>query len=204
MTALKHNNLIIIYTGHGKGKTTAALGLALRAVREKMKVMLVQFIKSEKWSGEVSLKKVLPQLEVKCFGTGFVKSHQSSVSSDQDKKLKNIIKKGLEYSKNVIKSKKYSVIILDEIFVAYDLKLIKLSDIMELIKEFREKCQSVKVPSVRASKCLVSKCQNVRILVLTGRGCPKSLYKYADLVTEMKEVKHQFQKGIKAIKGIDF
>ncbi len=181
-------NLIFIYTGNGKGKTSASLGLGLRSLRDNKKVILIQFIKSKKESGEVSLKKVLPKLEIKCFGKGFVlkKNKEYEIGN------KEIIKKGIEFSKKIIKSKKYSVIILDEIFVALDLKLITINDILDIIKLFK----------IKSSKN--SKSSKFSVLVLTGRNCPKSLYKSVDLVTEMKEIKHPFQKGIQAIKGIDY
>ncbi len=173
------DNLILIYTGHGKGKTTAALGLALRALRDAKKVILIQFIKSEKNSGERKLKLVLPNLEVHNFGNGFI--------SDQSVALRNqkIIKKGIEFAKKIIKSKKHQVIILDEILVACHLKLVSQRDIIEIIRLFRQNKPGL-------------------ALVLTGRGCPKSLYQYADLVTEMKEIKHPFQRGKRAVKGVDY
>ncbi len=176
------NNLIIFYTGNGKGKTTAALGLVARALRDKMKVILIQFIKSEQGTGEISLTKVLCGLKVKNFGTGLVVKKPSQ----QDiKKLIQITQSGVEFSEHTIESQKFKVIILDEIFVAYNLRLLSLKAMISLIKSFR-------------------KTQGQHFLVLTGRGCPTSLYKYADLVTEMKEIKHPFQKGIMAIKGIDY
>jgi len=180
------DNLVLIYTGDGKGKTTAALGLTTRALREGWKVLMVQFIKSSKGSGEVGLKKILPRLEVKCFGKGFIiKKQDNKITRKQNVDL---ALRGLKFVTRAIDSGKYNVIILDEIFVAHTLKLLRLSDIIKLVRDF--KCQSVRDKN--------------SFLVLTGRGCPKSLYKYADLVTEMKEVKHPFKKGIKAIKGIDF
>ncbi|MCG2687046.1 cob(I)yrinic acid a,c-diamide adenosyltransferase [Candidatus Parcubacteria bacterium] len=174
-------NLIFIYTGNGKGKTSASLGLALRSLRDNKKVILIQFIKSEKESGEASLKKILSKLEVKCFGTGFI------FKGNKDYEIGNreIIKQGIEFTKKIIQSRNYDVITLDEIFVALDLKLISLNDILELIKIFR-------------------KTNKKMFLVMTGRGCPESLYKYVDLITEMKEIKHPYQKGIMAIKGIDY
>ncbi|HPA25327.1 MAG TPA: cob(I)yrinic acid a,c-diamide adenosyltransferase [bacterium] len=190
------NNLIIFYTGSGKGKTTAALGLALRALREKMKVLLVQFIKSATKSGEVSLKNILPNLEIKCFGAGFVtfaECHPEQKPSGARLKPKDPVclkphkvqaQRGLSFAKNLLKSKKYDVIILDEIFVASHLKLISKTDIIDLIALARKSKKT--------------------FLVLTGRGCPKSLYKFADLITEMTEIKHPFKKGTQAIKGIDY
>jgi len=179
---MSNQNLVIIYTGNGKGKTSASLGLATRALRDKMKVIIIQFIKSEKESGEVGIKKVLPKLEVKCFGKGFITQKHGNTKTQ--KHNANIINKGMDFAKKIIKSGKYDVIILDEIFIALDLKLIQISVIIDLIKQSRKLSRN--------------------FLILTGRGCPKSLYKYADLVTEMKEIKHPFQKGIQAIKGIDF
>ena len=168
--------LILIYTGNGKGKTTAALGLALRSLRDNKKVILVQFIKSQNGSGEMGLKKFLPQLSIRCFGNGFV---NQKLRNKEINKLKGQNKKALNFIEKIIK--KYNIIILDEIFVAYNLKLIKLSEIINIIKLNKNK-----------------------ILVLTGRGCPKSLYKFADLITEMKEIKHPYKKGILAIKGVDY
>ena len=179
---MQAKGLVIIYTDNGKGKTSASLGLAARALRDKMKVIMIQFIKSEKESGEVGIKKVLPGLEVRCFGQGFISKNQEIKKSKNQNA--NIINKGIEFAKKTIKSEKYDVIVLDEIFVALDLKLIQISVIIDLIKQSRKLSRN--------------------FLILTGRGCPKSLYKYADLVTEMKEIKHPFQKGIQAIKGIDF
>lgn len=179
-------NLIIFYTGNGKGKTTASLGLACRALRDKMRLILVQFIKSESESGEVGLKKILPQLEIKCFGAGFVTNHRCHPrKSEELVSHQTAATQGLAFVQNLLKSKKYDVIILDEIFVALSLKLLKQTDIISLIKAFR----------------LAAK---PKVLVLTGRGCPKKLYKFADLITEMKEIKHPFQKGVTAIKGIDY
>ncbi|OIO49564.1 MAG: hypothetical protein AUJ34_01010 [Parcubacteria group bacterium CG1_02_41_12] len=192
----KKNNLILIYTGSGKGKTSASLGLAWRALRDNMKVIMVQFIKSERESGEVELKKIMPQFEIKCFGVGFVNApvchprttfcHPRESEDPVDfKKHKVQSQNGIIFAKHLLKSKKHDVIILDEILVSLDLKLLKLADIIDLIKEFRKNDKKM-------------------FLVLTGRGCPKSLYNYADLITEMKEIKHPFQKGIMAIKGVDY
>ncbi|MFH1610724.1 MAG: cob(I)yrinic acid a,c-diamide adenosyltransferase [Patescibacteria group bacterium] len=176
---MNKKNLILVYTGIGKGKTSASLGLAIRALRENMKVIIVQFIKSNKESGEVNFKNLLPQLEVKCFGEGFIVNNKKIINN------KKYAEKAINFIKRIIKSKRYSVIILDEIFVAYSLKLIKLSDMLDLIKIFHKSGAN-------------------KYLVLTGRGCPKSIYKHVDLVTEMKEIKHPFKKGVQAIKGVDY
>jgi cob(I)alamin adenosyltransferase len=179
---LKQDNLIFIYTGNGKGKTSASLGLVLRAMREKMKVIIIQFVKSESGSGEVGLKKILSKLEVKCFGNGLITKRQET--RDKRKEIATAMR-GVRFTEQKIKSGKYQVVILDEVLVPYGLGLVKLSDIIKLMK-------------------LARKAKGKMFLVLTGRGCPESLYKLADLVTEMKEIKHPFQKGIEAIKGIDY
>lgn len=156
--------------------------MALRATRDKMKVIIIQFIKSVSGSGEVSLKKILPKLEIKCFGRGLTSRNQKLEIRNQKKQITAM---GLKFAEQAIKSGKYQVIILDEIFVAHGLGLIKLNDIIKLIELARE-------------------AKGKMFLVLTGRGCPKELYKLADLVTEMEEIKHPFQKGIGAVKGIDY
>ena len=148
--------------------------------RDNKKVILIQFIKSEKQSGEVSLKKILKKLIIKNFGVGFVINNEKNIINN-----KKLAKKGINFTKKTIQSRNYDVITLDEIFVALNLKLVNLIDILEIIKIFKKNSKN---------KCLI----------LTGRNCPEILYKYADLVTEMKEIKHPFQKGIQAIKGIDY
>jgi len=175
-------NLILIYTGSGKGKTTAALGLILRALREKMSVLMIQFIKSKKASGEANLKPILPGLKLRTYGSGLI---FKKPTTSQLAILKKQAKQGITYAKKVIKSQKVNVLVLDEIWVALNLKLIKNNDILDIIKAFRGSSPG-------------------HYLVLTGRHCPKSFYQYADLVTEMKEIKHPFQKGIQAINGIDY
>ncbi|HPL95263.1 MAG TPA: cob(I)yrinic acid a,c-diamide adenosyltransferase [bacterium] len=182
MSSHQKPNLILIYTGHGKGKTTAALGLILRALREKMSVLMIQFIKSQKDSGEANLRSILPELRVRAFGNGLVLK-KPTVS--QTFIFKKQSKQALAYIIKTIKSKKVNILVLDEIWVALSLKLIKNNDILDIIKTFR-----LSGPN--------------HYLILTGRNCPKSFYQYADLVTEMKEIKHPFKKGIGAVKGIDY
>ena len=183
-------NLILFYTGNGKGKTTAALGLAARALRERMKVDLVQFVKSASASGEVGLKKVLSGLKVKCFGLGFISLKHKSIKTL--KQNADSVNEGIKYALRIIKSGKFNVLILDEIFVTLDLKLVEQSDIIKIIKEFRK----VSNKSIKSNKGF--------FLIMTGRGCPKSLYKYTDLVTEMKEIKHPFSRGVRAVRGVDY
>ncbi len=173
--------LVIVFTGDGKGKTTSALGMALRASGHRKKVLVIQFIKNYKNYGELKFVKKFPKanIEIKTFGEGYV-------GIRGDKKPKEIhsdaAKKGLEFAEKMIFSKKYFMIILDEINIALNLKLLKVDDVLKLLK---------------------SKPKDLH-LVLTGRGAPKKIIQVADLVTEMKKIKHPYKKGVLAQKGIEF
>ena len=169
--------LVQVYTGNGKGKTSAAFGLALRAIGRGLKVYIIQFIKGGFDYGELYVVDKLPNLKLKAFGQGkFVTQFPPS------KKDIEIAKEALELAKKIVKSGEYDVVILDEINVAMSLRLIKIEEVVNMIKE---------------------KPKNVE-LVLTGRYAPKEIIDIADLVTEMKEIKHPFQKGIPPRKGIEF
>ena len=167
--------MIHIYTGEGKGKTTAAFGLALRASGAGKKVFVGQFLKGRKYSELHSLKKI-KNITIEQFGRGcFVKK----TPTPQDVSL---AKEGLGRIKKCIKSKKYDVVILDEVNIALHLKLLCPKEIRGIIK-------------------MTSK--NIE-LVLTGRYAPKEFISLADYVTEMKEIKHPFKKKIPGRKGIEF
>jgi len=177
---MEKDGLVIVYTGNGKGKTTAALGLALRAVGQDYKVCMIQFIKGSWHYGEMSSsKKLEPEFELIAVGKGFVGIiDDTSPHSEHEKSARE----ALRISKEKILSKKFDVIILDEINYAIDLSLIELNQVLDLIK---------------------LKPSNVT-LVLTGNHAKDEIIQSADLVTEMKEIKHPFKSGIKAKKGIDF
>ncbi|QDI88840.1 cob(I)yrinic acid a,c-diamide adenosyltransferase [Candidatus Nitrosopumilus sp. SW] len=172
--------LTIVYTGKGKGKTTAALGLALRASGYDKKICMIQFIKGSWHYGEMdSTKKLEPGFEMVAVGKGFVGIiDDKSPKEDHEK----VAKEAIKISNEKIQSGKYDIVILDEINYAVNLNLIAVDDVLKLIK---------------------SKPENID-LVLTGNYAKEEVIEIADLVTEMKEVKHPFQKGIKAKKGIDF
>lgn len=172
--------LVIVYTGNGKGKTTAALGIALRAVGYGYKVCMIQFIKGSWHYGEMdSSKRLKPEFELIAVGKGFV-----GIIDDKSPRSehKRIAREALRISKEKIVSKKYDIVILDEINYAINLGLVQLRDVLKLLD---------KKPS------------NLN-LVLTGNHAKKEIIEKADLVTEMKEIKHPFKSGIKAKKGIDF
>ena len=172
--------LTIVYTGKGKGKTTAALGLALRATGYDKKICMIQFIKGSWHYGEMdSTKKLEPGFEMVAVGKGFVGIiDDKSPKEDHEK----VAKEAIRISNEKIQSGKYDIVILDEINYAVNLDLISVADVLKLIK----------------SK------PDVLDLVLTGNYAKDEIIEIADLVTEMKEIKHPFQKGIKARKGIDF
>lgn len=178
---MRKKGLVIVFTGNGKGKTTSALGVALRASGHRKKILIIQFLKNYKNYGELKFVKNFPKanIEIKTFGEGYV-------GIRGDKKPKEVhlkaAKKGLEFAKKMIFSKRYFMIILDEINIALNLKLLKVDDVLKLLK---------------------SKPKDLH-LVLTGRGVPKKIIEVADLVTEMKEIKHPYKKGILAQKGIEF
>ena len=166
--------LVQIYTGNGKGKTTAALGLALRAAGAGCKVYIYQFIKGKSYSESKSIKKI-KNIKIEQCGRGcFIR--KSPARKDIE-----YAEKGLMKAKKLIMKGIYDIVILDEINIALKLGLLRLSEVTNIIKQ---------------------KPLHVE-LVLTGRHCPRKLLKLADLVTEMKEIKHPYQKGVKARLGIE-
>ena len=175
-----HQNLwcggkIQVYTGRGKGKTTAAFGLALRAAGAGLRVYIGQFIKGCPYSENKALRKI-KNIKVEQFGRGcFIKGTVK-------KKDEELARKGLEKVRKVIAQGKYQLVILDEINVALKFGLLDLAEVVKLIK--------TKPGGLE--------------LVLTGRYAPAKILKLADLVTEMKEVKHYYKKGVPARKGIEF
>jgi cob(I)alamin adenosyltransferase len=167
--------LIQVYTGNGKGKTSAALGLALRAAGAGLRVYIGQFIKGRDYSELNALRKI-KNIKVEQFGRGcFIKKSPA-------KKDIELAKRGLEKIKKIISQRIFDMVILDEINIALRLELLELKDIIGLIKKTPEKIE----------------------LVLTGRYAHPDILKIADLISEIKEVKHYFKKGVKARKGIEF
>ena len=177
---MSEDGLVIVYTGKGKGKTTAALGMALRALGHGFKVLMIQFIKGEWFYGELSSSsKLEPDFELVAAGKGFVGI------IDDDKPREDHVaaaKEALRISKEKIASGKYDIVILDEINYAVNLKLISVDDVLELIK--------IKPKHTT--------------LVLTGNYANEKVIESADLVTEMREIKHPYKQGKKAKRGIDF
>ena len=174
------SGLIIVYYGNGKGKTTAALGIALRAIGYDHNVCMIQFIKGEWNYGELySSNKLKPNFELIVTGKGFVGIIDDDHPFDEHiQSSKNAIK----IAKEKISSNRYNTIILDEINYAIKLNLITENEVISMLE---------------------SKPTELNI-IMTGNYLSKKILDLADLVTEMKEVKHPYKKGIRAKKGIDF
>ena len=171
--------LVILYTGEGKGKTTAALGLVLRAVGYNKKCLIVQFGKT--WfTGEIAgIKKLAPLVKIIQGGKGFVKILGDKLPLSVHKKA---AKKTFELLYKEVVSGKWDVVVADELVGATSSKLLPLAKAVKLIKDKPAQVD----------------------LVLTGHHAPDELIDLADLVTEMKEIKHPFQKGVLAKQGVDF
>lgn len=171
------NGLLIVFTGNGKGKTTAALGMAMRAAGHGMRVLVLQFIKGS-WSyGELKSFEKIPEVKIKQLGTGFTWNKENL---DEDRRLAQA---GWEEAKSEISRGYYQVIVLDELNIVLSYGLLEPAPVIEALE---------KRPA------------GIHI-VSTGRNAPDELIRVADLVTEMKQVKHPYHDGgIKAQPGIEF
>ncbi len=176
---MEHPNkgYIQIYTGNGKGKTTAAIGQAIRAAGFGLKTYMIQFMKEYPYNEINALEKLNDWIDVVQCGKDDYVYKRELPPDDEIKKARN----GLNDAKAKMLSGEYDIIILDEICVAIYFKLFTTEDVLEFVK---------------------SKPDNIE-LILTGRYCPQELINAADLVTEMTEVKHYYQKGVLARKGIE-
>jgi len=165
-----------VYTGNGKGKTTAAFGLALRAAGNDMKVFIGQFVKGMKYSEIKALDKLSEHITVKQYGRGCF------INREPDGKDIKAAVSGFEELKRIVVSRNYDLVILDEINIALHLRLISIEDVLELIDLKPDEME----------------------LVITGRKADKRLIEKADLVTEMLEVKHYYKTGVTSRKGIEY
>ena len=168
--------LIHVYTGDGKGKTTAAIGLGIRAVGTGLRVYMIQFMKGRRYSEIDALEKI-PGFTVVQFGRDEFVSKQKPEQIDID-----LAQKGLAHARDILKKNNHDVVILDEINVAVDYHLLTVQDVVDLMKQKPENME----------------------LVLTGRYAKPEIIQQADLVSEMLEIKHPFQKGVPCRKGIDW
>lgn len=175
----ERQGLILVNTGNGKGKTTAALGMGMRAWGQGFKVLVMQFIKGNWKYGELqAAERMGPEFVIRQMGEGFV----NGCNEDEKLNHQSAAKEALEEAVLEMTSGKWDMIILDEINYAIKFGLVSVESVLELIK--------IKPPALH--------------LVLTGRDVRPEIIEAADLVTEMKEIKHPYKKGIKAQKGIEF
>lgn len=166
---------IHIYTGNGKGKTTAALGLSLRAVCAGKKVFFGQFIKGMDYS-ELKVVEYLPGFEIQQFG------RDCFIYNEPKEEDILAAREGLNICKEIIKNKDYDLVVLDELNIALYYKLFPVEEVIEMLENRAEKVE----------------------IVITGRYAPQELIDLAHLVTEMKEIKHYYKTGLEARKGIEF
>ncbi len=175
----KHG-FVIVYTGNGKGKTTAALGMAFRAIGRGWKVLMVQFMKGTWHYAELdTAQRLAPDLEIVPMGKGFYKILDDHFSEEEHKAA---AKAALDFAHDKMLSGEYDLLILDEANNALSTGLLPLEAVMQFLDD---------------------KPSDFNV-VLTGRAAPQELIDRADLVTEMREIKHPFQKGLLAKKGIDY
>jgi cob(I)alamin adenosyltransferase len=170
--------MILVNTGNGKGKTTAALGLALRALGHNQKVLIIQLFKGENFYGEQNTFKNFPSLDF----FSFAPKHPFCFPDVQKETVIEQCNKALEKVKEIAENNPYNLIILEEFNIALRDEYMGKEVLLPLIKKLSDKCT----------------------VVITGRGAPAELIEIADTVTEMKEIKHAYTKGIKAQAGIEF
>ena len=169
--------LLIVNTGNGKGKTTAALGLAMRALGHEQKVCVIQFIKGNWHYGELlSAKRFEDLLDFHVMGNGF------TWTSKDLRKDQEIARQAWNFATQQVVSDKYQLIILDELTYLIKFGFIRQAEVLDVLTHKREDLH----------------------VVITGRDAPQALIDAADLVTEMVEMKHPFKNGIKAQEGIEF
>ena len=173
----KDRGLVMVVTGNGKGKTTAAFGQALRAIGQGYNVFVLQFMKGRKYGEFIAAEKYLPRLTIKMSGLDSFVMRDNPAAIDVE-----LAQKGLAEAGKAIRSGKYDMIILDEINVALDFKLIDLKEVIKLVKNKPAGLD----------------------LILTGRYAPKEIIKLADTVSEVQEIKHHYNAGIKDRAGIEY
>ncbi|MCY6957808.1 cob(I)yrinic acid a,c-diamide adenosyltransferase [Clostridium brassicae] len=171
---MENRGYIHIYTGNGKGKTTAALGLALRAVCSGKKVFFGQFLKGMKYS-ELDATKYLPNFIMKQYGA------EKFICSSPSQKDVEIARKGILEIKEVLAKGEYDIVVLDELNIALYYNLFSVEEIIDILEKRKD---------------------NIEV-VITGRYAPQKLINKADLVTEMREIKHYYKKGVEARIGIE-
>jgi len=176
---MQRKGLIQVYTGEGKGKTTAAIGLACRACGHNLTVCYISFYKEPKrW--EYGEHRVLKRLGVKIYA--FAVKHPHFYKNISKEEVRRECLKGLEFIKRIYREDKYDILILDEILIALRDGFLKEEEVLEILDSKPERLE----------------------LILTGRGASKRMIEKADLVSEIKKIKHPYDKGIQTRKGIEY
>jgi cob(I)alamin adenosyltransferase len=171
------DGLLIVFTGNGKGKTTAALGMALRAAGHGLRVLILQFIKGAWNYGELAALDLLPTIEIETLGSGFT---WNKANLDEDRRLAQA---GWQRAAQAISTSRYQMIVLDELHYVLSYGLLDTETVMRVL--------AGRPPHLH--------------VVTTGRNAPEPLLQQADLVTEMRQIKHPFhERGIKAQPGIEY
>jgi len=169
---------ILLFTGDGKGKTTAALGITLRAAGHGLKSLIVQFVKSDKNTGELSFSAGIPEIEIIQTGRGFVPDNDCADFECH----KHSAQAGLKTAQKALVSGEYPFVILDEICVAVNKQLLDEREVLAVIN---------------------GACREI-VIVMTGRNASPGLIDIADTVTEMKCVKHGYRQNIRAQAGVEY
>jgi cob(I)alamin adenosyltransferase len=177
LMAKKTLGYLHVYTGDGKGKTTAALGLGMRAAGHGLKVVMVQFLKGQINYGELESAKRIPGFEIRQFGRAEFVDRKNPAKVDVE-----LAKDGLKFAQGVLAEGSADLLILDELNTAIDWGLVTLSDAVDMLRARPDGME----------------------IVVTGRYAAREIIQMADLVTEMKEVQHPFQKGVLGREGIEF
>lgn len=177
----KRRGLTIVYTGDGKGKTTAAIGLVVRAVGNQMRVFFLQFIKGSWKTGERSVLQTLPGVDLEVTGRGFTIEALRDPRIPMDDHVAAAAH-GWRVARKIVLEDTYDIVVLDEILGAVTAGLVPLDELIAMVQS--------KPPALH--------------LVLTGRNAPAELISVADLVSEIQPLKHPFDAGIKAQRGIEF
>ena len=172
----ERKGLLLVYTGHGKGKTTAALGIVFRALGRGLKVAVVQFIKGKWKTGERTYAETLPELTFLVMGRGF------TWESDDLSRDKEAARQAWQEAARLIQGGDHAIVVLDELTYVMNFDFVPLGEVLDVLR---------------------NRPAHVHV-VITGRNAPDELVEMADLVTEMKSIKHPFEKGIAAQPGIDF
>jgi cob(I)alamin adenosyltransferase len=166
--------MIQVYTGDGKGKTTAAIGLAVRAAGAGMRIFIAQFVKGRQYS-ELSVLGRIPQITLCQFGRRcFIRHTPRAIDI-------RLAQEGFAAVEEAVRSRRFRMIILDELTIALHYRLLPLAQVMDLLKNIPAKVE----------------------VVITGRNCPAAIIRIAHLVSHIKEVKHPYQRGVRARRGIE-